>query len=136
MLARWTCLILLLMLSACATGAPRPTLCAQTGLASWYRPRLHRTADGDRNGSDALIAAHRTLPFGVRVRVTDLDSGRSVIVRIDDRGPFIRGRIIDLSPAAAKRLGMRRDGVAKVRLDFPNARGRGGACPFSVAGKA
>lgn len=108
----------------------------QSGLASWYRPGLHRTADGNLDGAGTLIAAHRTLPFGTRVRVTDLESGRSVIVRINDRGPFIRGRIIDLSPEAAMRLGMRRDGVAKVLLDIPGAPGMENACPFSVPGSA
>lgn len=145
MLGRIGCLFLLLTASACATQRPlavqpgllavQPALCTQVGLASWYRPQGRRTADGDRYGPDALIAANRSLPFGTRVRVTDLDSGRSVVVRIDDRGPFVRGRIIDLSAAAAGRLGMRQDGVATVRLAIPG-RQPGDACPFDASAGA
>jgi len=131
-------LMVLFALAACSTGrqpvAVAPAPCAQVGMASWYRPGGHHTADGDRARQDALIAAHRSLPFGTQVRVTDLDSGRSVVVRIDDRGPFVHGRIIDLSPAAAKRLGMRQDGVASVRLELPSGAPAGAACPFSQAG--
>lgn len=139
MLRNWVCFILLLLLGACATGHPvatGPASCMQVGLASWYWPALHRTADGDRDTSRSLIAAHRSLPFGTLVRVTDLDTGRSVIVRIDDRGPFVRGRIIDLSPAAATRLGMRQDGVAEVRLEIPGAQRTIGGCPFGASGRA
>ena len=138
MLGRFGTVIVLVAVAACARERPvavRPAPCTQLGLASWYRPELHRTADGDREGPDALIAAHRNLPFGTRVRVTDLDSGRSVVVRIADRGPFVRGRIIDLSSAAARRLGMRQDGVASVRLEIPGEQ-QAGACPFDTAGGA
>ncbi len=67
-------------------------------------------------GAD-LTAAHRSLPFGTRVRVTNLENGRRVVVVVDDRGPYARGRVIDLSPAAARRLGMLREGLARVRVE-------------------
>ena len=77
---------------------------AQCGRASWYA--LHsRTANGERMNPDALTAAHRSLPFGTKVKVTNKRNGKSVVVRINDRGPFVHGRVIDLSKAAAKRLG-------------------------------
>jgi len=87
------------------------------GMASWYGREFagHRTASGERFDPNELTAAHRTLPFGTRVRVTDAD-GDSVIVRINDRGPFARGRVIDLSQAAARRLGLTRTGSGKVTL--------------------
>ena len=79
----------------------------ELGIASYYQnPRY--------NG---LIAAHKTLPFGARVKVFNLDNGRSAIVRIVDRGPFIRGRVIDVSPAAASALGFREAGLAHVRIE-------------------
>lgn len=89
-----------------------------TGDASWYGPGFHgrRTASGERYNQKALTAAHRTLPIGSSVMVTNIDNGKSVIVRINDRGPFIRGRIIDLSRAAAEHIGMRRAGTARVEL--------------------
>ena len=91
----------------------------EEGYASWYGPRFHgrRTSSGEPFNMHALTAAHRTLPFGTYVRVTRLDNGKSVIVRINDRGPFVRNRIIDLSREAAKRLGMLRDGTVKVRVE-------------------
>lgn len=90
----------------------------QEGLASWYGPGFHgrQTANGERFDMHGRTAAHRTLPFGTRVRVVRLDDGRSVTVRINDRGPFVRGRIIDLSLGAAKKIGLNRDGVARVTL--------------------
>lgn len=89
------------------------------GTASYYGKAHHgkRTASGERFNQNALTAAHRTLPFGPRVKVTNLDSGRSVVVRINDRGPFGRGRIIDVSKAAAEQLNMLRSGTAPVRLE-------------------
>jgi len=74
-----------------------------------------RTASGERASPSAFTAAHRTLPFGTHVRVTDDRTGRSVVVRINDRGPFVRGRVIDLTPAAAHALGI--SGTAPVKLD-------------------
>jgi rare lipoprotein A len=90
-------------------------------LASWYGAHHQgkKTASGERFDKNALTAAHRTLRFGTRVRVTHRDNGRSVVVRINDRGPFGgRGRVIDLSEAAARRLGIIASGVASVRLDI------------------
>jgi rare lipoprotein A len=89
------------------------------GLASYYGGSFHgrRTASGQRFDQQAMTAAHRTLRFGTRVRVTHAHTGRSVVVTINDRGPFVRGRVIDLSRAAASRLGMLSAGVAPVRLE-------------------
>jgi len=91
----------------------------QEGLASYYGEKFHgrKTASGEVFNMYEMTAAHRTLPFGTYVRVTNLENGRSVVVRINDRGPFAKGRIIDLSYAAAKRLGMVHSGVAKVRIE-------------------
>jgi rare lipoprotein A len=107
------------MLLACAHAPSRPSGEA-VGFASWYGARHagRRTASGERFDPDALTAAHRTLPFGSRVRVTNLDNGRSVVVRINDRGPFADGRILDLSEAAARAIGMTASGVARVRLEL------------------
>lgn len=92
----------------------------QEGIASWYGKEYHgrTTASGERYDMMAMTAAHRTLPFGTRVRVTNLENGRQVTVRINDRGPFIRGRIIDLSYAAARRINMIRQGLVRVRVDI------------------
>ena len=88
---------------------------AQCGRASWYA--LHsRTASGERMNPGALTAAHRSLPFGTRVKVTNQNNGRSVVVRINDRGPFVRGRMLDLSLAAAKQLGFISSGHTSVCL--------------------
>ncbi len=90
----------------------------QVGIASWYGPGFHgsRTASGEVYNMFKLTAAHKTLPLGAYVRVINLENGRSVIVKINDRGPFVPGRIIDLSYAAAKRLGMLKKGTAKVKI--------------------
>ena len=92
---------------------------AQSGIASVYSGG--RTANGEHMNSGAMTAAHKTLPFGTMVRVTNNHSGRSVVVRINDRGPFVRGRVIDLSPAAAHAIGMG-DGLANVTLDVVGGR--------------
>ncbi|MEW5856844.1 MAG: septal ring lytic transglycosylase RlpA family protein [Cyanobacteriota bacterium] len=88
------------------------------GIASWYGPGFHgrRSASGERYNQNALTAAHRSLPFGTNVLVTNLNNGRSVVVRINDRGPFIRGRVIDLSAAAARVLGVMQSGIAPVQV--------------------
>jgi rare lipoprotein A len=86
---------------------------AQSGIASVYSGG--RTANGERMVPSAMTAAHRSLPFGTMVRVTNNHTGRSVVVRINDRGPFVHGRVIDLSPAAARALGF--SGLADVSLD-------------------
>jgi rare lipoprotein A len=90
-----------------------------TGEASYYADRFigQRTASGERYDPDALTAAHRSLPFGTRVRVTRLSNGQSVVVRINDRGPFVQGRVIDVSHAAARRLDMLREGVVSVTVE-------------------
>jgi rare lipoprotein A len=93
---------------------PKP-IHVQTGIASWYRD--HRTASGERFNVNAMAAAHRTLPFGSKVRVIDLRTGHSVIVRINDRGPYIRGRIIDLTVGAARELGTYHRGIVRVRIE-------------------
>ncbi len=85
------------------------------GLASFYKTGK-RTANGERFNPNGMTAAHRTLPFGTRVQVTDVKTGRSVVVRINDRGPFIRNRVIDLSLGAARVVGLQRAGVARVKM--------------------
>ncbi len=98
-----------------------PTLvAAEDGVASWYGGKFHgrMTSSGERFNTYTLTAAHRTLPFGTIVKVTNLDNGKSVLVKINDRGPFVEGRIIDLSRAAAQKLGMIDTGVAKVSLQI------------------
>jgi rare lipoprotein A len=92
---------------------------AEEGKASFYW-HGQMTASGERFNPDALTAAHRTLPFGTMVRVTHLASWRSVVVRINDRGPFIKGRIIDLSRRAASDLGITAAGVARVSIEILN----------------
>ncbi len=91
----------------------------EVGLASWYGPPYagRKGADGKIYDQNAMTAAHLTLPLGTIVRVTNLANGESAVVKITDRGPFVRGRIIDLSLAAAKATGVYRAGVAKVRLE-------------------
>ena len=88
---------------------------AESGIASVYAYSGERTASGERAKPSGFTAAHRTLPFGTRVRVTNKGNGRSVVVRINDRGPFVRGRVIDLTPAAAHALGF--NGLARVTLN-------------------
>jgi rare lipoprotein A len=90
-----------------------------TGWASYYKSGK-RTANGESFNPMGLTAAHRTLPFGTKVLVTNLRNGRSVVVRINDRGPFIKGRVIDLSLGAARVVGLQRSGVAKVKFEVQN----------------
>jgi len=105
-----------LVLAACMLAAgslAAETAMAQCGGASWYA--LHsKTASGERMNPRALTAAHRTLPFGTKVRVTNQRNGKAVVVRINDRGPFIKGRIIDVSKAAAHALGFVGAGHTKI----------------------
>lgn len=114
-------LVLLIGLTGCVgagamTAVPGATA---TGEASYYADKFigRSTSSGERYDPRAMTAAHRTLPFGTKVRVTRLSDGRSVVVRINDRGPFVRGRIIDLSHAAAGRLGILQEGVATVQIE-------------------
>jgi rare lipoprotein A len=99
---------------------PAPPLVVETGVASWYGPRFHgkRTASGEIFNQEKLTAAHRTLPWGSRVRITNLVNGRSVVVEINDRGPAVKGRIIDVSRAAARTLGMVESGTTTVRVEW------------------
>ena len=103
---------------------PRPATHTETGIASWYGERSHgkRTASGENFDMHALTAAHRTLGFGSIVRVTAIHGGKSVDVRINDRCPADGARIIDLSYAAAGKLGMLRRGVARVKLSVIDPR--------------
>ncbi len=96
-----------------------PVRFSLNGMASWYGPGFHgrRSANGEVYNQNALTAAHKSLPFGTRVRVTHVRSGRSVVVRINDRGPYAGGRIIDLSAAAARVVGVMQSGVAPVRVE-------------------
>jgi len=87
----------------------------ETGHASYYSGR--KTASGERFSSRGMTAAHKTLPFGTRVRVTNLSNGRSITVRINDRGPFVSGRVIDLTKRGADALRFRREGVTRVRIE-------------------
>lgn len=98
---------------------PEPPAFEQTGKASWYGPGFHgrKTASGARFNQYALTAAHRTLPLGTEVKVTNLETGRTIMVRINDRGPYVDGRIIDLSKRAAVELGMEDAGVAPVKVE-------------------
>jgi len=98
---------------------------SQTGLASWYGQRYHgrRTASGERFNMNAATAAHPTLPFGTHVRVTNLANGRSTVLRINDRGPFVKRRIIDVSRAAAGKLGFINDGLTRVRVQVVSSPG-------------
>lgn len=109
-----------LLLSACARqGQIDPQSYRTEGLASYYGARHHgnKTASGERFDQNALTAAHRSLAFGSRVRVTNLRNSKTVVVRINDRGPFSPKRIIDLSQKAAEQLDMLRDGVVPVRIE-------------------
>ncbi len=103
----------------------------EVGLASWYGPPYagRKGADGTVYDQNAMTAAHLTLPMGTMVRVTNLTNNQSVVVKITDRGPFVRGRIIDLSLAAAKATGVYRAGVAKVKVEAFAAPVRGNADP-------
>jgi rare lipoprotein A len=125
----------LLAAAACAHPAMRPTAPEsreapsppgeagpsgpELGLASFYARSLQgqRTASGARYNSRAMTCAHRTYAFGTVLRVTDVESGRSVLVKVTDRGPFVPGRVVDLSWAAARRLGILDRGVARVRVE-------------------
>ncbi len=90
----------------------------EIGIASWYGPGFdgNLTANGEVYDMNGVSAAHKTLPFGTIVRVVDLETGRSIVVRINDRGPFVEGRIIDLSKGAAEKLGLINRGITKVGL--------------------
>ena len=102
-----------------AAGRSSAPLATLAGLASYYGPGFHGrpTASGEIFNMHALVAAHRTLPLGTVARVTNLANGRSVVLRITDRGPYVRGRILDVSKGAARMLGFIRTGKTRVRID-------------------
>jgi len=118
--------LLAVALAACAGRTPPPATPAtsveegwsQVGQASWYGKKFHGrpTASGERFDMDAMTAAHRSLPLGTWIDVTNLENGRRAELRVTDRGPFVKGRILDVSRAAARRLGFLVDGTAKVRI--------------------
>lgn len=99
----------------------------QTGVASWYGSDFHgkNTSNGEKYDMNAMTAAHKTLPLGVYVKVKNIDNGREAVVRVNDRGPFVKGRVIDLSYAAAKKIGMDAIGTAPVRIEALGYRGSG-----------
>ena len=100
-------------------GTTKRASAEMVGIASWYGGKFHgrTTASGEPFNMNAMTAAHRSLPFGTRVRVTNLENGRSVVLRINDRGPYAKRRIIDVSRHAAEHLGFLHDGLAKVRVE-------------------
>lgn len=110
------------LLSGCSDGSVKTNkdpAFQQTGKASWYGPGFHgrKTANGEIYDQNELTAAHRTLPLGTDVEVTNVKNGRSVAVEINDRGPYVGGRVIDLSRAAAIELGMKEKGLATVKIE-------------------
>ena len=119
----------LLLMAACpgCSHSPEPSAVvpdnAQSGIASYYGRKFEgrRTANGERYRGDGFTAAHRSLPFGSRIRITHVASGRSVECRVNDRGPFRKGRIVDLSHRAAEALGILSTGLARVRLEVLEA---------------
>ena len=125
-----TALTTLGLTAAIAAGASAVQAATQTGIASWYKMGT-RTANGEAYKPDGLTAAHRTLPFGTIVQVENLRNGRTVRLRINDRGPFIGGRIIDVSRGGARKLGLMGSGTARVRV---TTLGRGGLAPRRSGG--
>lgn len=124
-LAGWLCALALLTLAGCGS-APKsgggassvPSGHSESGLASFYGNEFQsrKTANGERFDQGKLTAAHRTLPFGTRLKVTNTQNGKSVQVRVNDRGPFVKGRIIDLSSSAFKTIASQNAGVVPVRI--------------------
>lgn len=108
-------LALAIAVPAVAVLLSTPAL-AQCGSASWYSLPRNKTANGERMNPAAMTAAHRTLPFGTKIRVTNQHNGKSVVLRINDRGPFVRGRVLDVSKGAAQALGFVGRGHTKICL--------------------
>ena len=119
--------VLLLPITSSDTLARDNTGQVQRGMASYYHDSLHgnKTASGQVYNKNRFSAAHKSLPLGTKIRVTDTKTGRSIVVRVNDRGPFVRGRILDLSKQAAKELGIVKKGVAKIELRVLSKPGRG-----------
>jgi rare lipoprotein A len=115
------CGVLVVLLGAvgCASTKPGAGSGREEGIASYYADKFHgrRTANGETYDMYAMTAAHPTLPFNTRVKVTNLENNHRVFLRINDRGPFKKGRIIDVSYSAARKLGMIRNGTARVRVE-------------------
>ncbi|MGH2571439.1 MAG: septal ring lytic transglycosylase RlpA family protein [bacterium] len=123
---RLATIVLCLGLAGCAGSPPAPVEVAvpvappaERGKASFYHDRFHgrQTANGEHYDREALTAAHRTLPFGTVVQVTNLENGKSIVLRVNDRGPFVRGRVIDVSRRAARELGFLRKGVVDAEVE-------------------
>jgi rare lipoprotein A len=115
------CVVVMLFFTAChrkSISSKGTKNCEETGMASYYGGKYigRPTASGEIFVADKLTAAHKTLPFGTMVKVTNLSNNKSVIVRINDRGPFVKGRIIDLSELAAKKIDMMQQGIVKVTI--------------------
>jgi rare lipoprotein A len=114
--------LFVLLLALVATSCHRKGIPSgsETGMASFYAESYNgkKTANGEIYNSSALTAAHKTLPFGTKVKVTNLSNGKSVKVRVNDRGPFVAGRIIDLTKKAAKKIDMVNAGVVKVKISY------------------
>lgn len=128
-------LLTVLTLACLASGLSASE--AETGTASWYGPGFHGrvTANGEIFDKEAMTAAHRTLPFGTLVKVRNLDNGREAVLRINDRGPFARGRILDVSEAGARALGMIESGTARIRIEVLRL-GTGGSAVAPSAGSS
>ena len=112
---------------AVANTAAANAAATQCGKASWYA-MTSKTASGERASPNTMTAAHRTLPFGTKVRVTNQRNGRSVVLRINDRGPFIKGRVIDVTKKAAAKLGFLRSGWTRVAVSSPDKKPGRHAC--------
>ncbi|WP_215224514.1 septal ring lytic transglycosylase RlpA family protein [Echinicola shivajiensis] len=112
-------IIVIFLLSSCASISHKGSR-SEKGLASYYANKFNgrKTASGERYRPSELTAAHRTLPFGTLVKVENLQNGKTVKVRINDRGPFVSGRVIDLSKKAARKINMIQEGVVPVRLKY------------------
>ena len=119
-------LLTIILMFLVIIGCRNPPLPFQTGMASFYSDSFEGklTANGEIFSNSEMTAAHRTLSFGTRVRVTNLKNGRAAVVRITDRGPFVEGRILDVSLAAATQLDFVDDGLAEVRLDLLDEAGQ------------
>lgn len=128
-LTGWLCALALLALAGCSSTpksgsgvASVPSGHSESGMASFYGNEFQsrKTANGDRFDQAQLTAAHRTLPFGTRLKVTNTQNGKSVHVRVNDRGPFVKGRVIDLSSSAFKTIANLNAGVVPVRIQVVN----------------
>jgi rare lipoprotein A len=119
-IAMFSSAILMSPSDSTASELKEPVVRTLSGVASWYGGKFHgrKTANGERYDMHKLTAAHKTLPFGTKVRVTNSRNGKSVVVRINDRGPFVGSRVIDLSRGAASAVGMIDTGVARVKLEI------------------